>query len=303
MKKSAKGYICAILSGAFFGTIPLFVLGVSGSGAATNAFCVMARMLLAGLMLLPFAIGRIRKQPPDKKNGGNLVVSACALAATSVLLYTAYQYIPSGIGITLHYTYPLVVMLISILLFHVRVDSKTVVAMMGSLIGIVLLCDVSRLSEDAPLGILLALLSSLTFSIYLIWNERRGLAKMDPIVFVTVLSLMNAALIAIYNLATDQLRLTLSPRIAFLLICTGALDIGAIFTQILAIKYVGSVYTSILGTLEPIICTIGSALVFHDIITGRMVFGGALVLTAVILVTLKGHAPKKKGGRVPGGGA
>ena len=66
----------------------------------------------------------------------------------------------------------------------------------------------------------------------------------------------------------------------------GFVGIGAILTQILAIKYVGSVRTSILGTLEPIVCTIGSALVLRDAISFRTILGGILVLAAVIIVTL-----------------
>ena len=90
----------------------------------------------------------------------------------------------------------------------------------------------------------------------------------------------------IYNLISDQLDIKFSAKVAVILLLVGFVGIGAILTQILAIKYVGSVRTSILGTLEPIVCTIGSALVLHDAISFRTILGGVLVLVAVILVTL-----------------
>ncbi|MBQ5535846.1 MAG: hypothetical protein IIU01_03730, partial [Oscillospiraceae bacterium] len=60
----------------------------------------------------------------------------------------------------------------------------------------------------------------------------------------------------------------------------GLISVLAILTQILAVRQAGSVVTSILSTLEPIVCAIGSA----------------LVLAAVILVTLqdRGKAAAKE---------
>ena len=100
------------------------------------------------------------------------------------------------------------------------------------------------------------------------------------------MSLFDTGDMFIYNLISDQLDIKFSAKVAVILLLVGFVGIGAILTQILAIKYVGSVRTSILGTLEPIVCTIGSALVLHDAISFRTILGGVLVLVAVILVTL-----------------
>ena len=69
----------------------------------------------------------------------------------------------------------------------------------------------------------------------------------------------------------------------------GLISVLAILTQILAVRQAGSVVTSILSTLEPIVCAIGSALVLREAISARTVLGTALVLAAVILVTLQGR--------------
>lgn len=286
MNASGKGYVYALLSGALFGVIPILVLTISRDGSISNSFCIMIRSLIAGTVLLPAACGRIKKQPLSKENLRDIVISALAMASTSILLFTSYQYIPSGIGVTLHYTYPMVVLVLSALLFRVQIRIKTIMAMLISLLGIVLLCDASVVGGNALLGIVLALCSSLTFASYLLWNERRKLAMLDSIVFVSFMSLFDTGDLFIYNLITNQLDITISGKIVLILLLVGFVGIGAILTQILAIKYVGSVHTSILGTLEPIVCTIGSALVLHDVIRFRTILGGILVLAAVIIVTL-----------------
>ena len=109
MKASAKGYVSALLSGALFGVIPILILNISRNGSVSNSFCIMARSFIAGVALLPVAFSRIKKHPLAKKELWNIVFSALAMASTSILLFTSYQYIPSGVGVTLHYTYPMVV--------------------------------------------------------------------------------------------------------------------------------------------------------------------------------------------------
>ena len=287
MKASAKGYVSALLSGALFGVIPILILNISRNGSVSNSFCIMARSFIAGVALLPVAFSRIKKHPLAKKELWNIVFSALAMASTSILLFTSYQYIPSGVGVTLHYTYPMVVLVLSAIIFHAHIGKKTVMAMLVSLVGIVLLCDASAMEGNALVGVLLALCSSLTFATYLLWNERRGLAMLDSIVFVSFMSLFDTGYLFMYNLVSDQLTIKASAEVTLILLLVGFTGMGAILTQILAIKYVGSVHTSILGTLEPIVCTIGSSLVLHDAINFRTVLGGILVLAAVIIITLK----------------
>ena len=61
------------------------------------------------------------------------------------------------------------------------------------------------LEGNILLGVSLALSSSLTFAIYLLWNERRGLAILDSIIFVSLMSLFDTGDMFIYNLISDQL--------------------------------------------------------------------------------------------------
>ena len=205
MKLSGKGYVYALLSGALFGIIPILVLNISRDGSVSNSFCIMARSFIAGVTLLPAACSRVKKRPLSKESLRDIVVSALAMASTSILLFTSYQYIPSGVGVTLHYTYPMVVLVLSAVLFRAHIGIKTVMAMLVSLIGIVLLCDAATMEGNVLLGVLLALCSSLTFAAYLLWNERRGLAMLDSIVFVSFMSLFDTGDLFVYNLISNQL--------------------------------------------------------------------------------------------------
>lgn len=285
------GYSNAIASGALYGLIPVVVLGATKAGNLPGTFCVMFRVLFAMLTLLPFAIVRWKKHPLDSRQVLLITVAALFNGMTTILLYEAFAYIPSSIGIALHFTYPLVTMCLCVCFFHAKVNVPTVLAMLLSLCGIVVLCDNSVMPAGAGKGIVLALLSSLTFSIYFVWTERRYLAEIDPVIFTTVLTAYSSLLIGVYNFATGRLNVDVTPKVWVLFIAAGVIACLAIVTQVQAVKYVGSVLTTILGTLEPIVCTIGSAVALKEAISFRTALGSVMVIIAVIVATLfKGNS-------------
>jgi len=288
---SIKGYIYAIASGVFFGIIPIIILFASSTGGISSSFFIMMRMIVAAVMLIPAAITRLQKAPVSAKFFKKMLVASALMSFTSILLYLSYDFIPTGIGITLHYTYPLIIMTVSAVFFKMKFNRSTIFAMAISLIGVVLLCDHSVLDSKAPIGLALALCSSFSFSCYLLWSERNYLGKADPIIFTTTLTAFNSVFLLIYNLIVGIQKFELTFYLSIILLMTGIVAFLAVFTQIMAIAHVGSVNTSILGTLEPIICTIGSALVLHERLTVRTIIGSVLVLIAVIIVTLKTPLP------------
>lgn len=287
MKKNKfAGYSNAIASGALYGLIPIVVLGATKSGNLPGTFCAMFRVLFAMLTLLPFAAVRWKKNPLNREQMLLIAVAALFNGMTTILLYEAFAYIPSSIGIALHFTYPLVTMCLCVCFFHAKVNVPTVLAMLLSLCGIVVLCDNSVMSAGAGKGIVLALLSSLTFSIYFVWTERRHLAEIDSVVFTTILTTYSSLLIGIYNFTTGKLNVSVSSKTWVLFIIAGVIACVAIVTQVQAVKHVGSVLTTILGTLEPIVCTIGSAVALKETISLRTVLGSVMVIVAVIVATL-----------------
>lgn len=117
MSRSMKGTLCAFLSGPLYGIVPILILSVTRVEAITNTMCLFWRMLFAAVLLLPFSISRIRKEKPDWDMIRKTIVSSILMSGTSLLLYSSYSWIPSGIGTTIHYTYPLFVLCISVVFF------------------------------------------------------------------------------------------------------------------------------------------------------------------------------------------
>ena len=283
------GYLLAIASGAFYGIISVIILFISRFGAVPSLFCMMVRMFFAGVLLLPFALPRLRAHRPTPQFLRRMFLAGVILSSSSILIYTALDTLPAGIGISLHYTYPLFVTLLSVLLFRTRVTRRTVTALLLSLAGIVLLCDSTVLPGNALGAVCLAILSAVAFAAYYLWIERKKLGEMDSVLFTMLLSFFDSFVLMVYNLSSGQLLVSVNINAVLLLIAAGLFAMLAVLTQVMAVERIGSVMTSILGTFQPIVCTLGSVVVLHDVLSARSLFGSALILAAVVIITLGGR--------------
>lgn len=68
-------------------------------------------------------------------------------------------------------------------------------------------------------------------------------------------------------------------------VVVGLVGALAVATQLMAVKQIGAMYTSVLGTLELVVCCLGSAIVLKEKFRVESIVGTGLILIAVILVT------------------
>lgn len=280
------GFCCAIAQGMFFGLVHILIQSAVRMADITNSMGLLVRFFLSSVILLPLALKRIQHTPLPKDILWKVCLAAFGMLSTTLLLYASYRYISTGMGVTLHYIYPVVTMVVSVLLFHAKLTWRMLLSIGMSFLGILFLCDLGGMGASILLGALLAIASAMAFSAYLLWMEHQNLNVLDPIVLTSLISFFNTAGLIIYNTVQSSLTLNLPPKSVLLLMASGIVGVLAMLTLNLAVKYAGAVYTAILGTLEPITSTIGGALILHETIRGTTVLGSALVVAAVVVATL-----------------
>lgn len=290
-----SGYIAAIASGALYGIMPIIILSISRNGVAGNTFMLMVRMMIAALILMPFSM-REDKKGLDKTEIIGILVASMLLSATSVLLYSAYMYIPSGVGISIHYTYPIVCTIAGIVFFKEKPGFKVIAAMMISVVGTILLSDISALNRSAAVGMVLAGLSSLTFSGYLIWTEKRGLGKISAVSFTYILTLFSAVILFLYNITTNNLKVEFTAGSILPFLSVGVVAALAILLQAMSVKKIGAVLVSIFGTLEPFVCAICGVLFLREKLSMKNALGILLVLLAVIIISVPDSSERENSG-------
>ena len=288
------GYFYAIAVGVICGIIPVIIQKVLTQDPIPRATALFIKFAVSSVLLLPFAAPKFKKVTYPRGFAWKLPVSALFYVATLVFLYESYRYIPTGIGVALQYTFPLFTMGFSVLFFRFRSTKQSILAMILSLVGAMLLSSGTITSDRAYIGILLGIGSAVAYAVYFLWVEHTKLANMDVTVCVTLKTCASTVLLLVYVLVTKQMIFSISLQTLLGLSLSGVCTILASVFLTLAIRHIGSVHTSILGSIEPIVCAVAGFFVLGEAISLRSGIGIVVVLIAAALVTLsKQKTPEK----------
>ena len=200
MNVKVKGVTLGSIAAASYGLNPLFALPLYADGMSADSMLffryVFAILMMGVMMALQGKSFRLRRRQLF-----SVALMGIVFSASSLLLFLSYQYMDAGIASTILFAYPLLVALIMWLVFHERASFLTWVCILMAFIGIALLY---RGKPDAPLstiGVVLVLLSSLSYAIYIVGVNRSVLKKMDAKEYDVAIILNHPSLKSIWDLA------------------------------------------------------------------------------------------------------
>lgn len=284
---TTKGYINAILAAVSYGTNPLFALPMYSQGFGVNSvlfYRYLFAVLIYGLWLKLFKHTSFKI---SLKELFILFVFGIIFSFSSVLLFGAFTYIPSGLACTILFAYPLIVALISRLFFKEHLPKIIWLALCFVIFGIILLYNGGTGNLNIK-GVILVLLSALSYAIYMVGIKQVKTIrhiKPDKLTFYVMLFGLS---VYIWNL---KFCTELQPLNSwFTLTCAFGL---AIFPTIISletitfgIKFIGATKTAIIGALEPLTALFFGVLLFGETLTFKIICGIGFILSGVILVIL-----------------
>ncbi len=282
-----KGIICGILAAICYGTnpfgaLPLYAEGVNTSSVLFYRFS-MAVLMLGAMLVAERKSFRINLQ--EAKVLGSL---GLLFAASSITYYQSFHFMDAGIASTILFVYPVMVAVIMAAFFKERVTLVTVNSILLALAGIALLYRGGTGVTLSTVGILLVMVSSLTYAIYIVVVNQSSIRMSSlKLTFYVLLFCMFA--LAVYSTTSPDLRLILppSPRAWFFACWLGLVPtvLSLVFMTI-AVHEVGATPTAIMGALEPLTAVAIGVMVFGESLTVRLVIGILLILSAVLLIVL-----------------
>ena len=299
--KKTSGITAAFLSAFIFGFTP--ILGklsyVGGSNGVTLSFLRAAFAIPVLFVLLK--IKRIPVGITNREAADLFRVGLFGPAATTLLLYESYRYISIGMATMLHFIYPVIVTFASVLLFKSKVGVRKMIALLLGTTGVMLLfsgCD-----DISTVGIVLALLSGLTYTWYMLGVEKTSLNKMHYFKLTFYFCMVSMVISGLFGLAMGMLtfKLTIESWVYSLLVSM-FVAIGAITLFQFAITRIGATMTAILSTVEPITGVLLGAVILGEAITLTKAAGCILIFASTLLVMIAtGRTDKKKGFNPHGG--
>ncbi|MDX9845921.1 MAG: DMT family transporter [Tenuifilaceae bacterium] len=137
------------------------------------------------LLLIIIVLGKFKeiKSVPRKAFIQSIYLGLLNPFAYYFILFRAYELLPAQVAQPLNFIWPLVLVILSVPLLGEKLSLKGLLALIVSFIGVIIISSEGNLSSfqiKSPLGVVLALTSSVIWALYWILNLRKSLV--DPIV-------------------------------------------------------------------------------------------------------------------------
>lgn len=284
MNNTLKGYVCGIIAAATYGLNPLFALPLYAHGLNPDSvlfFRYLCAIPIVGLM----AVLRGHSLKIEKRDIIPLALMGIITALSSLTLFISYNYMNAGIASTILFVYPVLVALLMAVIYRERLSAITLVCMIVALAGIVLLAKAPEGSSVSLIGVLLAFLSGLTYAIYIVAANRKQFKKLPTLKMLFYVLLFGTLVFVVRLMGSTTFTPPTSVMdwgcVIALAVFPTALSFGG---TTMAIHYIGSTPTAILGALEPLTAVAVSIAVFGESVTGREWIGMAMIILAVTCV-------------------
>lgn len=289
MSTKTKGYILGIIAAATYGMNPLFALPLYADGMDTDSV-LFFRYLFAIFILGTMTKLRGHSLKIDKNEILPLFIMGILCALSSLTLFKSYLYMAAGIASTILFVYPIMVALIMCMFFKEKLTLNTIICIGLALGGIALLYKNENGDTLDTVGVAFVMASALSYSIYIVGANRPVLKKI-PTVKLTFYVLVFGLLLFIGS--TKGCTQITTPEHWYLWFNIAALALLptaiSFLCTTLAVQYIGSTPTAILGALEPVVAVIFGVTIFSEPMTQRILSGILLIILAVTLVIAGGN--------------
>lgn len=292
-----RGIIFIIAAATFFGIMPIWVKLAYTAGLTAYDVTFLRSGMAAAMLGIFILYRKIDFHINRQQLGPLLLSSTLGYSATILTLYLSYKYVSAGVATSLHYLYPVLVMLLAYFIYHDKLPFYKWMALLVSLVGIYLIADPGGCSFSLK-GVGLAISSAVFFAIYVLSINHPQLKKMDSLVlaFYSCLTATITSLILLVAQGNWPLPFTLkgvyyTGLVSFF--CTAL----ALILFIKGVQIIGSANASMLSTLEPVVSLAAGIIILHEPLTGYTSLGCILIVAAVILIgysNLSQDFPAKK---------
>ena len=283
MNTRTKGLLATMISAVFFGFIPLFVKTICAGGGNSVSAAFYRFFLSVPILYIYLKAQGISMRVTRTEFAKIALITIFGYGGTAVLLFSSYNFIPSGMSTTIHFMYPVFTILGCMIFFKEKVSPLKLLCVALCFGGILLFYNGE--SGGSVLGMALSFLSGVTYAFYTIYLEKGGLQKMENLKLIFYMNTVAAAMILVMALLTAQFTLRLTPLAwgTAVFFATATSLIGVLGYQI-GVKCIGPQNAAILSTFEPITSVIVGVLVYREAFSARTLLGCLCVLSAVVIV-------------------
>ena len=287
-KTSGAGNAVAFASAITFATGITLVALIYEDGANVHAVNLSRVLAFAAVMALTLGIARISPALPPRAALQCVLVGLLFCGELYGLL-ASIRYIPVGLAMLIMYTYPLLVAAAGWLTGTESFTLDRLLAILAAFAGLALALHTPD-SELDWRGVAWAVFTAVSFSAVLIVSERT-MRGMDRRILMLYLTSTAAVIVGVVSLTVVSLEWPRTDQGWTLLAASTGLYVLATTLLFAAVKMIGPLRTAIIDNSAPIWAIVLAALLLGERLNMVQLFGGALVISAVVLVQLSLRVP------------
>lgn len=288
MNSRLKGILCGVGAAVSYGMNPLGALPLYADGINTTTV-LFYRYGLAVILLGLFMAVERKSFSITMKEFAILVPLGVLFALSSLTLFASFHFMDAGVASTLLFVYPVMVAIIMAVFFKERITFVTVLSILLSLSGIALLYRGGDGGVLDTTGVLLVMLSSLTYALYIVIVNKSSL-RMSSLKLTFYVLLVGVLLITSCSFFGDgeaRIQILTTPSMwLHASILAVFPTIVSLLLMVVAVHEIGSTPTAVIGALEPLTAVMLGVTLFGEELTLRLSVGITLILSAVILIIL-----------------
>jgi drug/metabolite transporter (DMT)-like permease len=277
-----KGIFYIAIASIAFGVMPILAKLAYRGGA--NAINTLALRFTFASIILFFYIKNKKLSLKLNKEQVKLILflGTIGYSMTSILLFISYNYIDVGIAGMILHTYPLMVMILSILIYKEKFRLKKFLYLITTTIGVFIMLDV-KVGSINNVGVVLVLLSALCYAIYVIGASSNKIKSINSYVITFYISVIAAIIGSTLGVINNSFNIPINfYGIISILLIAFISTVVALMAFIKGVKLIGPTNSAIFSALEPIVSLILGVIVLGESISFKIIIGSAIIILAMI---------------------
>lgn len=286
--------ILILSAGTLWGTMGIFVRKLS-TFQFTSIQIAALRIVVGAVIFLivTAALNRDKLKIHLRDAVWFLGMGICSILLFTICYFQTIALASLSVAAILLYTAPIMVMLMSLVLFHEKMTKRKFLALLMAFLGCILVSGIGRDSRISAAAIGFGLASAFGYGLYSILGTF-VLRRYHPITVTTYSFLcagIGALLISRPADIFQKIQAAQNPANVVLLIFLTAIVTAVLpyLTYTIGLSFVKASSASIMASIEPVVATIAGCAIFQERLTVFSLTGIALVIAAIVTLNLQSN--------------
>lgn len=279
------GIFYVILSSIGFGVMPVLVK-LAYRGGANPMNTLLLRFTFASLILLVYIkIKKISLRINLKQGKIIFLMGACGYSLTAILVFFAYKYVDVGIAGIILYSYPIMVMILSIIFYKEKIKIKKIMCVLMTFVGITIMVEVQSGVHISAFGIILVLFAALGYAIYCLGGANKEVKELNNYIVTFYLACITAIMGGVIGLATNSFNKPIALSAIFIILIIAVVStVAALMLFLKGVKIIGSTNAAVFSALEPIVSLVLGVIILDEVISVKIIIGTILVIASMLIL-------------------